>query len=76
MCAQTLTPLLSLSLIRGSLDQVSSTVDITWIQPRVLEGSQLETLCNQFTSWRHAVGHTELAVETQRLQAIEGVLAP
>ncbi|CAD6567430.1 MAG: 26S proteasome regulatory subunit [Tremellales sp. Tagirdzhanova-0007] len=66
---------LSLSLIRGSLDQVSSTVDITWIQPRVLEGSQLETLCTQFASWRQAVGDTELAVESQRLGAIDGVLA-
>lgn len=49
---------LSLGLIRGSLDQVSSTVDLTWVQPRVLEGSQLDTLAEQFGHWTDAVGQT------------------
>lgn len=49
---------LSLGLIRGNLDQVSSTVDLTWVQPRVLEGSQLDTLAEQFGHWTDAVGET------------------
>ncbi len=49
---------LSLGLIRGSLDQVASTVDLAWVQPRVLEGSQLDTLAEQFGHWTDAVGQT------------------
>lgn len=66
---------LSLALIRGSLDQVSSTVDVTWVQPRVLEGGQLDTLSDQFKSWREGVGRTELEVENQRITAKEVVSA-
>ncbi len=66
---------ISLSLIRGSLDQVSSTADITWVQPRVLEGSQLDTLSEQFDQWSAGVGRTELEVENQRLTAREAVQA-
>lgn len=59
----------SLSLIRGSLDQVSSTVDITWVQPRVLEGSQLDTLATQFKAWTASVGKTEESVDQLRAEA-------
>lgn len=54
---------LSLGLIRGSLDQVASTVDITWVQPRVLEGAQLDTLAEQFGHWADAVGQTANGVQ-------------
>lgn len=59
---------LSLGLIRGSLDQVAGTVDITWVQPRVLEGQQLDTLAEQFGHWADAVGQTANGV-----QGLEGV---
>ena len=65
----------SLQLIRGSLDQVSGTADITWVQPRVLEGSQLDLLAQQFTTWQDAVGKTGLEVEEQRARANEAVAA-
>ena len=68
-------PASSLTLIRGSLDQVASTADITWVQPRVLEGSQLETLAQQFGAWREGVGKTEKSVEKQRRTAKAEVLA-
>ncbi|RSH93921.1 26S proteasome regulatory subunit [Saitozyma podzolica] len=60
---------LSLKLIRGTLDQVAATVDISWVQPRVLEESQLETLATQFKAWTNAVGRTEQDVESLRRQA-------
>ncbi|WVQ71861.1 hypothetical protein IAR50_001403 [Cryptococcus sp. DSM 104548] len=56
---------LSLNLIRGSLDQVDSTADITWVQPRVLEGKQLDTLGEQFRVWSESVGKTTKRVEEQ-----------
>lgn len=63
-----------LGLIRGTLDQVDSTVDITWIQPRVLEGAQLHTLAQQIDAWCDSVGQTAGEVEAQRLIAREAVL--
>ena len=63
---------LSLDLIRGSLDQVDSTVDIKWVQPRVLDKSQLETLARQFEQWSEGVGQTEAAVDVQRRSAQKG----
>ncbi|WWD16129.1 hypothetical protein CI109_100554 [Kwoniella shandongensis] len=65
---------LSLSLIRGSLDQVSGTADISWVQPRVLEGGQLDTLAEQLEAWCDAVGKTEQQVEDQRVAAKRAVL--
>jgi 26S proteasome regulatory subunit N9 len=59
----------SLKLIRGTLDQVAATVDISWVQPRVLEESQLETLATQFKAWTNAVGRTQQDVESLRRQA-------
>lgn len=59
----------SLDLIRGSLDQVDSTVDIKWVQPRVLDQGQLQTLAKQFESWSDGVGQTALAVDSQRREA-------
>ena len=69
----------SLDLIRGSIDQVDKTVQISWIQPRVLEGAQLDTLASQFDEWRKNVaklatnvmekqGATRYAVSMQGVQ--------
>jgi 26S proteasome regulatory subunit N9 len=58
-----------LELIRGTLDQVDSTVDITWVQPRVLEGSQLEVLAQQIGSWSDSVGQTGKSVDQYQAAA-------
>ncbi|WRT67337.1 uncharacterized protein IL334_004307 [Kwoniella shivajii] len=65
---------LSLSLIKGSLDQVDGTADISWVQPRVLEGTQLDTLAEQLEAWCESVGKTEHQVEEQRKAAKRAVL--
>lgn len=65
---------ISLGLIRGSLDQVDGTADITWVQPRVLEGRQLDTLAEQFKAWTESVGKTEKRVEEQAKAAKTQVL--
>ncbi|XAO22781.1 hypothetical protein I312_101555 [Cryptococcus bacillisporus CA1280] len=65
---------LSLGLIRGSLDQVDGTADITWVQPRVLEGKQLDTLAEQFKAWTESVGKTEKKVEEQAKAAKTQIL--
>ncbi|WWC89772.1 uncharacterized protein L201_004698 [Kwoniella dendrophila CBS 6074] len=60
---------LSLSLIKGSLDQVDGTADISWVQPRVLEDNQLDTLTEQLDAWCNSVGKTQHQVEEQRKAA-------
>lgn len=63
-----------MGLIRGSLDQVGGTADITWVQPRVLEGKQLDILAEQFKAWTESVGKTEKKVEEQAKAAKTQVL--
>jgi 26S proteasome regulatory subunit N9 len=64
---------LSLKLIRGSVDQIDSTVDITWVQPRVLDAQQLGMLAGQFGEWTRAVGKTEGKVGALRQSAQKAV---
>jgi 26S proteasome regulatory subunit N9 len=59
----------SLDLIRGSLDQVDSTLDVKWVQPRVLDHDQLATLSKQFNEWSGSVGQTAEAVHAHRVDS-------
>eukprot|EP00587_Corethron_hystrix_P004818 CAMPEP_0113301130 /NCGR_PEP_ID=MMETSP0010_2-20120614/2489_1 /TAXON_ID=216773 ORGANISM="Corethron hystrix, Strain 308" /NCGR_SAMPLE_ID=MMETSP0010_2 /ASSEMBLY_ACC=CAM_ASM_000155 /LENGTH=388 /DNA_ID=CAMNT_0000154705 /DNA_START=16 /DNA_END=1179 /DNA_ORIENTATION=- /assembly_acc=CAM_ASM_000155 len=42
---------LSLGLIRGSMDQVDGTVDVSWVLPRVLDHDQMKALAERFGQW-------------------------
>lgn len=46
---------LSLGLIKGSLDQISGTASITWVQPRVLNKQQVEALKAKLDDWTNRV---------------------
>lgn len=50
---------LSLGLIRGSMDQVSGTVNVTWVMPRVLNSAQLKDLADRFGEWAVKVSKTK-----------------
>lgn len=43
--------LISLKLIRGSLDQVDQKAQITWVQPRVLSTEQIGQLADRLAAW-------------------------
>ena len=47
---------LSLGLVRGSIDQVAQTVQINWVQPRVLDLNQLSTMQANVGKWCKSVG--------------------
>jgi 26S proteasome regulatory subunit N9 len=49
---------LSLKLIKGSMDQVSQLVHITWVIPRVLTDDQLQELAGRFGEWAVKVSKT------------------
>ncbi|RKP25645.1 hypothetical protein SYNPS1DRAFT_22434 [Syncephalis pseudoplumigaleata] len=54
---------LSLSLIRGRIDQVDGIVEIDWVQPRYLEKHQIAAMREQLEDWQRTVEHTAAMVE-------------
>lgn len=56
---------LSCKLIKGSIDQVEEIVRVSWVQPRVLDSSQLKELINRLDGWEKKVNSTLLYVEEQ-----------
>ncbi|PNP37127.1 26S proteasome regulatory subunit N9 [Trichoderma gamsii] len=58
---------LSLGLLRGTIDQVGQIAHITWVQPKVLDMKQIESMrqrllewdsnVNQLGNWIEAAGH-------------------
>jgi len=60
----------SLGLIKGVIDQVDQSVNITWVQPRVLDKDQLSILTVQLESWAGRVKETLVTVEDQTPELI------
>lgn len=54
---------MSVGLLKGTIDEVESNVDITWIHPRVLEKRQLKLLSEQLTGWTERVKNALVTVE-------------
>ncbi|KAL7551433.1 hypothetical protein ACHAWF_015222, partial [Thalassiosira exigua] len=49
---------LSLKLIKGTMDEVDQTVDVTWVMPRVLNEAQMSELATRFGEWAVKVSKT------------------
>ena len=49
----------SLRLIRGSLDEVGQTAQITWVQPRVLSREQIGGVAERLGEWVGRLGGVE-----------------
>lgn len=54
---------LSLSLVKGSIDQVDQKVHMTWVQPRVLDKDQIGTMQEKLSLWCTEVREMERLVE-------------
>jgi 26S proteasome regulatory subunit N9 len=52
-------------LLRGQIDQVAGTVDITWVQPMRLTTVQMKDLAVKFGEWAVKVHQTSAAVQEQ-----------
>mmetsp|Transcript_24436 Transcript_24436/g.52688 ORF Transcript_24436/g.52688 Transcript_24436/m.52688 type:complete len:419 (-) Transcript_24436:132-1388(-) len=50
---------LSLKLIKGMMDQVDQTVDVTWVMPRSLDNKQMAELATRFGEWAVKVSKTQ-----------------
>lgn len=55
---------LSRGLIKGQIDQVGETIHIHWVQPRVLDCLQLQTLQGKIDKWLEAIASVEGLIET------------
>jgi 26S proteasome regulatory subunit N9 len=56
---------LSLGLIRGSIDQVDSKLNMHWVKPRVLDLRQVGTLKKRLDVWTNDVKQMSTLVEQQ-----------
>lgn len=56
---------MSLKLVKGIIDEVDRLVHITWVQPRVLEDTQLARLNDRLGEWRGRVDEAHVYVEEQ-----------
>mmetsp|Transcript_21465 Transcript_21465/g.42162 ORF Transcript_21465/g.42162 Transcript_21465/m.42162 type:complete len:392 (-) Transcript_21465:44-1219(-) len=54
---------MSKGLIKGTIDQIDQTVQITWLKPRVLDPMQMETLRDKLQQWTENVDKTLVFIE-------------
>lgn len=53
----------SLKVLKGKIDQVNSNVLFTWVQPRVLNQTQIAGLADRLAAWSDKVNETALLIE-------------
>ncbi|XP_063679621.1 26S proteasome non-ATPase regulatory subunit 13-like [Bolinopsis microptera] len=56
---------ISLNLVRGSIDECDKVVNLTWVQPRVLDLSQIKEMNKRIIEWAESVEKTVQDVERQ-----------
>ena len=56
---------MSLGLIKGEIDEIAQVVHVTWLLPRVLDKSQLESLRGRLATWSGEVRNTLQYFESQ-----------
>merc|ERR1711983_766425 len=54
---------LSKGLVKGSIDQVAQTINLTWVQPRVLDREQLKTIMGKITTLKDSIVSMETMIE-------------
>lgn len=56
---------MSRKLVKGTIDEVSQTVHISWLKPRVLDPNQLKALGAKLSKWSDTVHATSMFVESE-----------
>ncbi|XP_076754114.1 regulatory particle non-ATPase 9 [Xylocopa sonorina] len=56
---------LAQGLVRGAIDQVAGTVNMTWVQPRVLDRTQIAGMVQRLDGWCKDVSSMERLLETR-----------
>lgn len=50
-------------VVKGVIDQVAGTVLVSWVQPRVMNKQQLETIRGRLGQWAAKVKETSVFLE-------------
>lgn len=61
---------ISCKIIKGIIDQVDSSINVTWIQPRLLDQNQINDLHNAISTWNKKVAHTLEIVQDMREKGV------
>lgn len=56
---------LAQGLVRGAIDQVSGVVNMSWVQPRVLNREQVSGMANTLDTWIQSITSMEQLIETR-----------
>ncbi|KAG5670690.1 hypothetical protein PVAND_000937 [Polypedilum vanderplanki] len=56
---------LAQGLVRGAIDQVSGVVNMTWVQPRVLNREQVSSMANTLEAWIQSITSMEQLIESR-----------
>ncbi|KAG8225801.1 hypothetical protein J437_LFUL005608 [Ladona fulva] len=56
---------LAQGLVRGAIDQVASKVHMSWVQPRVLDKTQISSMIQRLDVWCKDVKSMEILLETK-----------
>jgi len=56
---------LSQGLVKGRIDEVDQSVMLTWVQPRVLDRQQVESLTSKIDSWCQSVLSMEMMIDNK-----------
>lgn len=59
---------MSLGLIKGSMDEVEQMLQVDWVQPRVLNSTQMGHLASRFGDWATKVDQTAKFIGDQTLE--------
>lgn len=56
---------LAQGLVRGAIDQVAGVVNMTWVQPRVLNRQQVATMADTLDAWMASITSMENLIESK-----------
>lgn len=56
---------LAQGLVKGAIDQVANTVNMTWVQPRVLDRTQIGSMVQKLDIWCKQVSNMETLLENR-----------
>jgi 26S proteasome regulatory subunit N9 len=54
---------MSIGLVKGHIDELEKTITVTWVQPRVLDNNQMDSIRNKLNEWAKTSHSTLLYVE-------------